>query len=76
MTVANDNALLDRVTTALTPVRGVRALVLGGSRARDIANERSDYDIGLYYDAANRALPMFVASARYTESETSPGSSI
>ena len=52
MTVANDPALLKRLTDALAGVPGVRAVVLGGSRARGIASERSDYDIGLYYDAA------------------------
>ncbi len=52
MTVANDPALLKRLTDALAAVPGVRAVVLGGSRARGIASERSDYDIGLYYDAA------------------------
>jgi hypothetical protein len=61
MTVANDNALLDRITSALMDVRGVRALVLGGSRARGVASERSDYDISIYYDAA---APLDVAALR------------
>ena len=52
MTVANDSKLLKQVTDALTTVAGVRAVVLGGSRARGVASERSDYDIGLYYDAS------------------------
>ena len=52
MTVANDPRLLNRLTDALSAVAGVRAIVLGGSRARGTANERSDYDIGLYYGAA------------------------
>jgi hypothetical protein len=34
---------------ALAPVGGVRAIVLGGSRARGTASAASDYDIGLYY---------------------------
>ncbi len=50
MTVANDSGLLKRLTDALAPINGVRAVVLGGSRARGIASERSDYDIGLYYE--------------------------
>ena len=49
MTVANDPQLLQRLTDSLAPVGGVRAIVLGGSRARGIATERSDYDIGIYY---------------------------
>lgn len=52
MTVANDDALLRRLTAALAAVPGVRALALGGSRARGTAIEGSDYDIGLYYEAA------------------------
>jgi Nucleotidyltransferase domain len=34
----------------LSGVGGVRAIALGGSRARGTATPRSDYDIGLYYD--------------------------
>ena len=33
----------------LSQVRGVEAIVLGGSYARGTAHERSDMDIGLYY---------------------------
>jgi hypothetical protein len=61
MAVANDKALLDRITRALADVRGVRAIVLGGSRARGIASERSDYDIGIYYDAV---MPLDMAGLR------------
>lgn len=52
MTVANDEALLRRLVEALGAVSGVRALALGGSRARGTAVADSDYDIGLYYDAS------------------------
>src|SRR5262245_7102026 len=61
MPVANDTKLLDRVTKALAPVAGMRAIVFGGSRARGIANERSDYDIGLYYEPA---MPLDIAALR------------
>lgn len=44
--------ILERATTALTAVRGVRAVVLGGSHARGRARPDSDIDIGLYYDDA------------------------
>jgi hypothetical protein len=44
--------LLQRVVTALAEVEGIVAIVLGGSRARGTAHERSDYDIGLYFSAA------------------------
>lgn len=52
MTVANDEALLSHLVEALGAVPGVRALALGGSRARGTATAASDYDIGLYYEAA------------------------
>lgn len=46
----NDEALLERVVRTIGGVTGVRAIVLGGSRARGEATEQSDYDIGLYYE--------------------------
>ncbi len=61
MTVANNTQLLTRLTDALVTVDGVRAIVLGGSRARGIASERSDYDLGLYYKAST---PLDVAALR------------
>jgi len=44
--------VLNRIVPALATVPGVAAIALGGSRARGTANEASDYDIGLYYSAA------------------------
>ncbi len=52
MSVANDERLLGELTEILSAVPGVRAIALGGSRARGTATPRSDYDIGLYYDCA------------------------
>jgi Nucleotidyltransferase domain len=49
----NDEALLARVVSAFGGVPGIRAIVLGGSRARGEATAQSDYDLGLYYDADN-----------------------
>jgi hypothetical protein len=51
MQEVNDEALLDRLVRAIGGVPGVRAIVLGGSRARGEAMAHSDYDIGLYYEA-------------------------
>lgn len=51
---ANDEALLDRLVRTLGGVIGVRAVVLGGSRARGEATAASDYDIGLYYEPAEQ----------------------
>jgi predicted nucleotidyltransferase len=52
MSVANDDRLLAELTEVLSVIPGVRAIALGGSRARGTATPRSDYDIGLYYDGA------------------------
>lgn len=41
--------LLARIVEALSGVEGLKAIVLGGSRARGTHDEHSDYDIGLYY---------------------------
>jgi Nucleotidyltransferase domain len=43
-------AIIELLSEALRPVRGLSALVLGGSRARGIASAHSDYDLGLYYE--------------------------
>lgn len=59
MSVANDDRLLAELTEVLAGVSGVRAIALGGSRARGTATPRSDYDIGLYYDSAR---PLDVAA--------------
>lgn len=45
---------VDRVAAmvdALTDVPGIRAVALGGSRARGTHHDGSDVDLGLYYDA-------------------------
>jgi predicted nucleotidyltransferase len=55
------DAILARVVEQIAPVRGVRAIALGGSRARGWNHAKSDIDIGLYYSgdldiaALNRA---------------------
>jgi len=49
----NDDLLLGQLVRALGGVPGIRAIVLGGSRARGEATDRSDYDIGLYYEGDN-----------------------
>jgi nucleotidyltransferase-like protein len=44
--------ILNRIVPALAGVPGITAIALGGSRARGTATEASDYDIGLYFLAA------------------------
>ena len=41
------------VVRRVAKLDGVAAIVLGGSRARGNADERSDIDLGIYYDGAN-----------------------
>ena len=48
----NDENLLRELVRTLSDVPGIRAIVLGGSRARGEATAQSDYDIGLYYEPA------------------------
>jgi predicted nucleotidyltransferase len=43
--------IIRRVVDRVARVRGVRAIALGGSRARGTADARSDIDLGIYYDA-------------------------
>jgi predicted nucleotidyltransferase len=43
--------ILSDVVARVSKIEGVRAIVLGGSRARGTADERSDIDLGIYYDA-------------------------
>jgi len=57
----SDDPLLQRLVSAFSQVRGITAIVLGGSRARGTAHEHSDYDIGLYYAAAE---PLDAAALR------------
>jgi hypothetical protein len=47
----NDEVLIGRLVRAFGGVPGIRAIVLGGSRARGEASASSDYDIGLYYES-------------------------
>jgi predicted nucleotidyltransferase len=43
--------IVHRVADRVARVRGVRAIVLGGSRARGTADAHSDIDLGIYYDS-------------------------
>lgn len=46
-----DDPLLSLLVPLISRVRGVEAVVLGGSRSVGTATARSDYDIGIYYRA-------------------------
>src|SRR5271168_126896 len=45
--------ILALVLARVSKIDGIRAIVLGGSRARGTADERSDIDLGIYYDGAH-----------------------
>jgi predicted nucleotidyltransferase len=42
--------VISRVVDRVRKIDGVAAIVLGGSRARGTADEKSDIDLGIYYD--------------------------
>jgi len=44
--------VLDKISEELRSVPGIVGVVLGGSRARGTHHEKSDIDIGIYYDEA------------------------
>jgi predicted nucleotidyltransferase len=45
--------VISRVVDCVGKIDGVSAIVLGGSRARGTADEKSDIDLGIYYDGAH-----------------------
>lgn len=45
--------ICERVVSRLASVDGIRAVALGGSRARGTARDDSDVDLALYYDPAS-----------------------
>ena len=74
------NEICERVAPRLVSVDGIRAVALGGSRARGTAREDSDIDLALYYDpTAPFALDRLDLAARELDDRhicglvTSPG---
>ena len=51
----NASDLIEDILERLKTVRGIDAVVLGGSRARGTHTDSSDVDLGIYY---NRSVPM------------------
>jgi Nucleotidyltransferase domain len=58
------------VVARVSSVRGVRAIVLGGSRARGTADAHSDIDLGIYYDSRR---PFRIADLERAASELDDG---
>lgn len=63
---------LERIVTALQPVPGIEAVVLGGSRARGLQRPTSDYDIGLYIDADTLDIPALNQAAQALDDQHRP----
>ena len=55
------DAIVRHVTERVARVRGIAAIVLGGSQARGTADRHSDVDLGLYYDSLH---PLRIAELR------------
>jgi predicted nucleotidyltransferase len=62
---ADLDGLLKAIAARLQEVNGIKALVLGGSRARGTADAHSDVDLGIYYDSSRPfSLKALEAAAR------------
>ena len=61
--------LLNEIVGQLSETKGVLAVVLGGSYASGTQHEKSDIDIGLYYDEAN---PFSIEDIRSIARKASP----
>lgn len=58
--------ILKTVVARVAQVEGVAAIVLGGSRARGTADDKSDIDLGIYYEDAR---PFSIAALEAAASE-------
>jgi predicted nucleotidyltransferase len=63
------SGILNKAVTALSAVPGVRAVVLGGSRARGTHSPASDIDIGIYYDSPALDIDALSNAARSVDDE-------
>jgi hypothetical protein len=69
-----EGSLLDLVVQVLSPIEGVAAIVLGGSRGSRRHQPDSDYDIGIYYRGARPFDPGTLAvAAAELDDERRPG---
>src|SRR5579863_8024631 len=66
--------LIATVASRLRSIARIKALVLGGSRARGTHDARSDIDLGLYYDSRDPfSLDALGAAARELDDEHREG---
>lgn len=48
------NLIIEKILTSLKTVKGIEAVVLGGSRAKGNYSSKSDIDIGIYYSDGSK----------------------
>ena len=66
--------ILAQVVARVAKIDGIAAIVLGGSRARGTADDRSDIDLGIYYDGAYPfSTPALGAAARELDDRHADG---
>jgi predicted nucleotidyltransferase len=66
--------ILTQVVARVSKIEGIQAIVLGGSRARGTADERSDIDLGIYYDGKHPfSIPALGAAAKELDDRHADG---
>jgi predicted nucleotidyltransferase len=66
--------ILAQVVARVAKIDGIAAIVLGGSRARGTADDRSDIDLGIYYDTTHPfSTPALGAAARELDDRHTDG---
>lgn len=63
------DSILDKIVLAFSKIKGIEAIVLGGSRATNTASEHSDIDIGIYYNEMTFDIEVFKIRARTIHDE-------
>ncbi len=69
-TIFMQTQVLTHIVSRLQHIKGITAIALGGSRARGTHTEKSDVDIGIYYETEN-ALDISALSRLATELDNS-----
>jgi predicted nucleotidyltransferase len=66
--------ILTQVVVRVSTIEGIRAIVLGGSRARGTADQHSDIDLGIYYDGKHPfSIPALGAAAKELDDRHTDG---
>lgn len=65
-------SIIENIVNSLKDIKGLEAIVLGGSRARGTHNPDSDIDIGLYYDKRTLDLSLLEERMQFLDQEHRP----